>query len=384
MPTEFETLIQERTRPAENIAAVKLFYQGNLVSIIPNIPGKKNSVRILSQYQHEGKMTREDIANALEIYAPFLNEARAQSGKHPTIDLLLSIPEGHELTTTKVYQNVNGAIEALVIGNATPEQKRVAVELLGHGQIRCAEKIYSLEGQSKWHPQLYAIDAMNAAFNNDTFGFKVMPGQFYDKVPLKTEDWNLEDFQKANIRFIPGSFVRIGAYLGPGTTIMPGGIVNTGAYIAGDGVMVDGGARVATGAQVGTKVKIGAGSGLEGILEPRGRLPTIVEDNVRIGANCEVAGLVEEGAVLGSGVIMASGKKIYDLRTGEVVEPLYMRAGENVIAVPHIPKNRVAVAGVYNREVKGQNFGIDCILLLEKDAQETTGADIPKNAQLYL
>jgi len=35
--------------------------------------------------------------------------------------------------------------------------------------------------------------------------------------------------------------------------------------------MIDGGARVASCAQIGKNVKFGAGSGIEGILEPAGR-----------------------------------------------------------------------------------------------------------------
>ena len=37
-------------------------------------------------------------------------------------------------------------------------------------------------------------------------------------------------------------------------------------------------------AQIGKNVKYGAGSGIEGILEPAGRLASIVDDNVKIGA----------------------------------------------------------------------------------------------------
>ena len=66
--------------------------------------------------------------------------------------------------------------------------------------------------------------------------------------------------------------------------------------------------------EIGKNVKYGAGSGIEGILEPAGRLASIVEDNVKIGAMCEVTGIIGEGSVIASGVIMASGKKIFDER----------------------------------------------------------------------
>ena len=46
-----------------------------------------------------------------------------------------------------------------------------------------------------------------------------------------------------------------------------------------------------------------------------------------------------------------------------------------------IPKNRVAVGGVYNKTAQ---LGIDCIVLLEKDASDTSLAQLPKNAALYV
>ena len=163
---------------------------------------------------------------------------------------------------------------------------------------------------------------------------------------------------------------------------MWGGQVNLGAYVAGEGVMIDGGARVASGAQVGKGVKIGGGSGLEGVLEPRGMMPTIVEDNVRIGAMCEITGIIGEGALIASGTVMAAGKKIYDLLTGELVEPLYLPTSDGIRSVPHVPPNRVAVAGVYLPP--GESFAKECILLLEKPASETKFMNIPKNPPLYV
>lgn len=277
----------------------------------------------------------------------------------------------------------------LADGSATSDEKHAAVMLLDQGFVRCAEKLFNyssvggrvaLTGAHTWVPQTYATLCMTAAFS--AYPMQQMGEYFYDKVPLKTAGWGANDFAAAGVRFIPGSFVRRGAYLGAGTTVMPGGIVNVGAYIAGAGVMIDGGARVATGAQIGKGVKLGAGSGVEGILEPPGRLPSIIEDNVRVGANCELAGIIEESAVVASGVVMASGKKIFDLRTNQIAQPRYMSVGDVLFEIPVIPKNRVAVGGVYLKE--GSSFGIDCILLLEKDASETSLAQLPKNSQLYI
>lgn len=384
---QFSDNLQKMTKPCPEVGVIKLSLDGRLIRTVANIPGQSGSLRVLSNVESNGEISRAGVAAALEVFAPLVGEAKAQPGAHPNIDLLLGLKEGQVLRVEKIHTSPD-LFSKLVDGSASQEEKRSAVDLLDRGLVRCAEKLhnYTIDGsgvrlsdQGTWVTQSYAVNCMNAGFS--AFPMTKMGEHFYDKVPLKTEGWGAEDFEKAGVRFIPGSFARRGAYIGSGTTIMPGGIVNIGAYVAGSGVMIDGGARVATGAQIGKGVKLGAGSGIEGILEPPGRLPSIIEDNVRVGANCELCGIVEEGAVIASGVVMASGKKIFDLRTNAEVEPRYMAIGDKFFEIPVIPRNRVAVGGVYT---KTDQIGIDCIVLLEKDAADTSLAQLPRNAALYV
>jgi 2,3,4,5-tetrahydropyridine-2-carboxylate N-succinyltransferase len=386
--SQFTDNLERMTAPCPTLGVIKVSLDGAPIRTIANIPGQSGSLRVLASVQLNGTIDKKGIAAALEVFAPLIPETRECPVKHPTIDLLLGLSEDQILSIDTVTTSEN-LFAKLLGGNATADEKHTAVMLLDCGLVRCAEKLANyqitngrvvLTGTHTWVPQTYAVACMNAAFS--AYPMQRMGEYFYDKVPLKTEGWAASDFERAGVRFIPGSFVRRGAYLGSGTTVMPGGIVNTGAYVAGGGVMIDGGARVATGAQIGKGVKLGAGSGVEGILEPPGRLPSIIEDNVRVGANCELMGIVEEGAVIASGVVMASGKKIFDLRTNSLVEPRYMAVGETIFEIPVIPANRVAVGGVYLKE--GTRFGTDCILLLEKDASETSLAQLPKNSELYI
>ncbi len=380
-------LLSRLTKPSSDVAVIKLFFEGKLVRVIANVPGQAMSLRAISHFADGDALTNRGLAGCLEIFAPLLPEAKARPGMHPTLDLLLALKDHQMLTVERVTAS-DDLLSAIVSGVASQSQKKEGVDLLDRGLIRCAERMWhyatgpegiSLTGASSWVTQEYGVAAMNGGFS--AFPMMKIGDYFFDKVPLKTEGWTQDDFDRAGVRFIPGCFVRKGAYIGSGTTIMPGGIVNIGAYVDGAGVMIDGGARVATGAQVGKGVKLGAGSGIEGILEPTGRLPSIIEDNVRVGANCEICGIIEEGSVIASGVIMASGKKIFDLRTGVEVEPRYMAIGDTFYAIPVIPRGRVAVGGVYQKTAE---FGIDCILLLEKDASDTRLAEVPKNAALYL
>ncbi len=384
---QFNENMDRLTKAVPHVALLKLYLDGQLIRTIANVPGQSGALRVCAHFLTNGALSPKAVASCIEVFAPLVSEAKASPGTHPNIDLLLGLKE-HQMLQVEVVEASPDLLNAVVSGSASQDQKRQAVDLLDKGLVRCAEKLASytigsngvtLTGAATWVTQSYAVACMNAGFS--AFPMIKMSEHFFDKVPLKTEGWSQEDFERAGVRFIPGSFARRGAFIGSGTTIMPGGIVNIGAYVAGSGVMIDGGARVATGAQVGKGVKLGAGSGIEGILEPPGRLPSIIEDNVRVGANCELCGIIEEGAVVASGVVMASGKKIFDLRTGAEVEPRYMAVGDTFFEIPVIPKYRVAVGGVYS---KTNNIGVDCIVLLEKDARETSLAQLPKNAELYV
>lgn len=363
----------------DNIALIRVLKDGKTVGLIPNVEGKKGSLGLYHQFGQDGLNVnaRDAILKGFEAMNPeLINKSRKNPGKHPNIDLLL---HDVDLDMEVVYTEQPNVLESLK-SSPSPDQVAEAISLLEKGVVRTAEKVFDLKsGKGFWETQLYGLDCMNAVFAHGTM--KVMGESFYDKVPLLTENWVDEDFEAAGVRFIPGSFARSGAYIGSGTTLMPGSIVNTGAYIAGDGVMIDGGARVATAAQVGKGVKLGAGSGLEGVLEPAGMLPTILEDGVRVGANCEIKGIVEEKALIASGTVMASGVKIYDERTGEFQEPRVIKVGDKLLPIPYIPADRVAVSGVY---MKDNNIGTNIIRLLEKPASETSFMELPKNPSLYM
>ena len=65
---------------------------------------------------------------------------------------------------------------------------------------------------------------------------------------------------------------------------------------------------------------ISAGSGVGGVLEPAQALPTIIEDNVFLGAMSEVVEgvIVGEGSVLSMGMLITQSTKIVNRSTGEI------------------------------------------------------------------
>jgi hypothetical protein len=84
---------------------------------------------------------------------------------------------------------------------------------------------------------------------------------------------------------------------------------------------------------------------------------------------CEVSGIVGEGAVLASGVVMASGKRIYDEASGEVVPPLPMQVGDTTYQIPLIPPYRLAVGGAL---LSGSGrVATDAVILKPGDLRDT-------------
>ena len=192
------------------------------------------------------------------------------------------------------------------------------IEDLDKGKIRVAEKI-----NGEWITHQYIKKAIMLSFR--IHGMEALSGPYsswYDKAHLlkgKTSGWKKEDFENAGFRMVPNSPVRKGSYIAKNVVLMPC-FVNTGAYI-GSGTMMDTFSRAGSCCQIGENCHISAGSGVGGVLEPAQALPTIIEDNVFLGAMSEVVEgvVVGQGSVLSMGLYIGQSTKIVDRKTGEII-----------------------------------------------------------------
>ncbi len=191
------------------------------------------------------------------------------------------------------------------------------IEDLDQGKIRVAEKI-----NNEWLTHQYIKKAIMLSFR--IHGMEALSGPYsswYDKSHLlkgKTAGWNKEDFEKAGFRMVPNSPVRKGSFIAKNVVLMPC-FVNTGAYID-SGTMMDTFSRAGSCCQIGKNCHISAGSGVGGVLEPAQALPTIIEDNVFLGAMSEVVEgvIVGEGSVISMGMYIGQSTKIVERKTGEI------------------------------------------------------------------
>jgi 2,3,4,5-tetrahydropyridine-2-carboxylate N-succinyltransferase len=113
--------------------------------------------------------------------------------------------------------------------------------------------------------------------------------------------------------------VRKGSFVGRNVVLMPC-FINIGAYID-EGTMMDTFSRAGSCCQIGKNCHISAGSGVGGVLEPAQALPTIIEDNVFLGAMSEVVEgvIVGEGSVISMGMCIGQSTKIVNRQTGDVI-----------------------------------------------------------------
>ncbi|HEX5774333.1 MAG TPA: 2,3,4,5-tetrahydropyridine-2,6-dicarboxylate N-succinyltransferase, partial [Candidatus Paceibacterota bacterium] len=192
---------------------------------------------------------------------------------------------------------------------------RETVRLLDNGVLRVAEPAGEDWVTHQWLKQACLLYLRHHK-SSLVPGFK---GLSWDKVPLKGANWKMEDWEAAGFRLVPSAIVRHGAYVAPQVVLMAHSFVNMGARVD-ESTMIDTGARVGSCAQIGKRVHIGAGSGIGGVFEPLQGTPTIIGDDVFIGAMTEVAEgvIVGEGAVLGMHTSITASTKIVDRKTGEV------------------------------------------------------------------
>ena len=188
---------------------------------------------------------------------------------------------------------------------------------LDSGKSRVAEKI-----NGEWVTHQHLKKAIMLSFR--IYPMENLNGPYsswYDKAHLlkgKTAGWTKEDHERAGFRMVPNSPVRKGSFVGKDAVLMPC-YVNIGAYI-GAKTMMDTFSRAGSCCQIGENCHISAGSGVGGVLEPAQALPTIIEDNVFLGAMSEVVEgvIVGKGSVLSMGMLITQSTKIVNRSTGEI------------------------------------------------------------------
>lgn len=234
------------------------------------------------------------------------------------------------------------------------------IEKLDSGEERIANKI-----NGQWVVNLDAKKAVLLYFSIAQMEtIEIGPFEFYDKIPLK------KNFKEKGIRVVPPGVARYGSYMAPNTVLMPG-YVNIGAYVD-SGTMVDTHATVGSCAQVGKNVHLAGAVRIGGVLEPPQGQPVIIEDNVFCGSAVSVMEgvIVEENAILGSGVMLTGSTRIIDVTQKEAMT-----------IKGRVPKNSVVIPGSYKKTFEAGEFYVNCALIIGKRS-ETQDKKVSLNSAL--
>jgi len=128
----------------------------------------------------------------------------------------------------------------------------------------------------------------------------------------------------AGVRIAHTARVRLGAYLGEGTTVMHEGFINFNAGTEGPG-MIEG--RISAGVWVGTGSDLGGGCSTMGTLSGGGDIVISVGRECLIGANAGLGIPLGDRCTIEAGLFVTAGTKVSLLdESGDVVDTVPARA----------------------------------------------------------
>ena len=135
----------------------------------------------------------------------------------------------------------------------------------------------------------------------------------------------------SGVRVASGSQVRLGAYLGEGTTVMPAGYVNFNAGTEGN-VMVEG--RVSAGVYVSKDTDIGGGASIMGTLSGGNKHVISIGEKCLMGAMAGTGISLGFGCTIAAGAYVTAGSKIslYDSENNPVdIDGNKVDEGQNIV-----------------------------------------------------
>ncbi len=196
-----------------------------------------------------------------------------------------------------------------------PEIKKAlldTIDLLDNGKIKLAYKEHTDWKMNEWIKKaiiLYLKVIEDYMTTNGTH-------KYYDNLPLKFDNWDHLKFETANIRVLPGSSIRKGAFINRGS-IIKASFIEIGTYIDEDCV-IEYNSSIGVGVQMGKNCHIESHTAIEGNLSIT-TMPTIIEDDVYIGAKSQIGNgvIIGEGAILAMGCLIDRYTPIIDSETSQ-------------------------------------------------------------------
>ena len=152
-------------------------------------------------------------------------------------------------------------------------------------------------------------------------GFRMIDS--IDKFPRMTDHVMPE-----NVRIADTSRVRLGAYLGAGTTVMHEGFINFNAGTEGPN-MIEG--RISSGVFVGKDSDLGGGSSTMGTLSGGNEEKISIGQRCLLGANAGIGISLGDDCIVEAGLYITSGMKISLVEEEKIVKAIELSGKNNIL-----------------------------------------------------
>jgi 2,3,4,5-tetrahydropyridine-2,6-dicarboxylate N-succinyltransferase len=284
----------------------------------------------LTGYRHGSKsyyLNQEQVEEALEHFAPFLNDGK----RHANIDALNDLREflraGNKSATGVVVPRM---VTVTFIGEiaAKPVDAHdvyLRLHLLSSRKVKPhglnLDGVFGLLNNVVWtsegpfDPEQF--DAVRSRLKTRGVDVKVSS---VDKFPRMT-DYVIP----SGVRIADADRVRLGAHLAEGTTVMHEGFCNFNAGTLGKS-MVEG--RISAGVVVGNGSDIGGGASIMGTLSGGGKEVISLGEQCLLGANAGLGISLGNNCTVESGLYVTGGSKVTLLPDGKVVKAAQL-SGQN-------------------------------------------------------
>ncbi|WP_222435684.1 tetrahydrodipicolinate N-succinyltransferase N-terminal domain-containing protein [Fluviispira vulneris] len=267
-------------------------------AILAYILGYKNGT-------HSYQVSNEQINEILSYFTPFADDNK----EHANIDILKSMQ--------KILQNQSKNRKTIVVsfiaaaendsGPREVPDAYLRLHLLSHRLVKphCINLtgLFSILPNVVWTSEgAIAIQDLNLRKMEALYEGRNLVVHSIDKFPRMT------DFViPTGVRIADASRVRLGAYLGEGTTVMHEGFVNFNAGCEGPN-MIEG--RISAGVFVKKGSDLGGGCSTMGTLSGGGNIIISIGENCLLGANSGLGIPLGDRCTIEAGLYITSGTKV--------------------------------------------------------------------------
>ena len=268
----------------------------------------ENGVAVdFSESEVVAKVTPEIVDSVLEMFNPFLEEAKNDKSSHKNIQLFLTLQKLFE-----EYNYDNYRVCILFSDDAPKSVEAVYLKLYALSLSKAPLRGINLNGAFGVLPNVawsgnipIELDYLRENEIELKLRDEYPEIDYVDKFPRYLQHIIPAD----NTRILDTAKVRFGAQLASGTTVMPGAsYINFNAGTEG-AVMVEG--RISSSAVVKKGADVGGGASILGVLSGTNGNPITIGENTLLGANSVTGIPLGDGCIVDAGIAVLEGTKIY-------------------------------------------------------------------------